>query len=462
MTNNLFYKKSIKEIHKDIINGQLSPIDIANACVENVTALDPKYLAFESFDENILMDQAKESQKRLKSSSTLKPLESIPVGVKDIYNTFDFKTQMGSPLWKDFTPGNDARVVHYIKEAGGVIPGKTVTAEFAVHTLDKTLNPYDLTKTPGTSSSGSAVAIALGMVPVALGTQTAGSIIRPASFCGVYGCKPSFGLLPRTGMLKTTDSLDTLGFFTSKLEDLRTVFDVVRVHGCNFPYSHKALSDKSRQNKPNSRPWKIAFVKTHTWDDAFDYAKESILKYVSKLSNDKNIEVQEIEIPTQMTNSHYIHETIYNKTLSYYFKEEFKKSELVSPIMNELIRLGNAISVENYCEALKEQSTLIGLMDNMLTNYDAIISLSTAGEAPDRDKVENRDPALMWTLTHLPVVNVPMFKSPNGLPFGFQLASRKYNDYLLFNLLDYLKESKLIPDGCSSPFEAVDNNKCLV
>lgn len=453
MVNTLFFDKSIEQMHKELVTGSLTPFDVANACMENVKELDNKYFAFECFDEEILLNQVKQSAENIKSGETLHPLEAMPIGIKDIYNTCEFKTQMGSPLWKDFTPGNDARVVYYLREAGAIIPGKTVTAEFAVHTLNQTLNPHDVTKTPGTSSSGSAVAVALGMVPAALGTQTAGSIVRPASFCGIYGCKPSFGLLPRTGMLKTTDSLDTLGFFTSKVEDLRTLFDTVRVHGCNFPFSHKALNDVNRQTKPDSRPWKIAFVKTYTWNDAFDYAKESILNYVEKLSNNKNIQIETIDLPREMDECHIVHETIYNKTLSYYFKNEYANAELVSPIMKELIEEGMKLSVEQYHKALERQNELSHIMDDLLSNYDAIISLSTAGEAPQRNVLENRDPALMWTLTHLPVVSVPMFKSPSGLPFGFQLASRKYNDYLLFNLLDFLKEEKLIPEGCSNIFE---------
>lgn len=454
LSNSLFYDKSIKEIHNDLENGKISPVEIANACIENVKEYDRKYFAFECFDEKILLEQSKIAEKKLLNKEKLRPLEAIPVGIKDIYNSKDFKTQMGSSLWKDFTPGNDARVVHYIKEAGGIIPGKTVTAEFAVHTLNQTLNPHDVTKTPGTSSSGSAVAVALGMVPAALGTQTAGSIVRPASFCGIYGCKPSFGLLPRTGMLKTTDSLDTLGFFTSKVEDLRTLFDTVRVHGCNFPISHKALSDKNRQNKPESRPWKIAFVKTYTWDKAFDYAKDSILEYVNKLSTNKNIQIDAIELPSEMNECHSVHETIYNKTLSYYFKNEYANAELVSPLMQELIESGMKITVDNYHKALERQNKLCKIIDDLLSEYDAIISLSTAGEAPDRNILEKRDPALIWTLAHLPVISVPKFKSPSNLPFGFQLVARKYNDYLLFNLLDFLKTDNLIPNGCSSIFNS--------
>ena len=160
----------------------------------------------------------------------------VPFGVKDIFNTIDLKTEMGSETWKDHNAGNDARVVSVLRHQGYTPIGKTVTAEFAVHHLNKTKNPHSIDKTPGTSSSGSAVAVATGMVPFALGTQTAGSIIRPASFCGVWGMKPSFGLIPRTGSLKTTDSLDTIGFLSSYGTDMREILNLLRVKGPNYPF----------------------------------------------------------------------------------------------------------------------------------------------------------------------------------------------------------------------------------
>ncbi len=168
-------------------------------------------------------------------------LLGIPVGIKDIFNTIDMPTCMGSPLWKGFTPGNDARVVHNIKFQGGIIAGKTVTAEFAVHSPNETRNPRDVNYSPGTSSSGSAASVASGMIPLAIGTQTAGSIIRPASYCGIYGFKPSFGTLPRTGMLKTTDSLDCVGLFATNIDDCKLLFEVMRVKGLDYPYVHQYL-----------------------------------------------------------------------------------------------------------------------------------------------------------------------------------------------------------------------------
>ncbi|HMS32645.1 MAG TPA: amidase [Ignavibacteria bacterium] len=444
---NIFLEQSIREITEKISNGKITPLEIARQCIDRIEKYNEKYKVWVCYDKEVLFQQAVKITERLENGGSIRALEGIPCGIKDIFNTYDFPTQMGSPLWNGFMSGNDSRVVYYLKQAGAVVPGKTDTAEFAVHAIGNCLNPHDITKTPGTSSSGSSVAVSLGMVPLSIGTQTAGSIVRPASFCGVYGCKPSFGLLPRTGMLKTTDSLDTIGFFTSMYEDLERVFDIVRVHGSNYPISNDALNDKDRQNKPADRPWKIAFMKTYTWEHAFDYAKDAIVNFVNKLSGSKDIQIDEVELPEDIKYAHSVHEKIYDKTLAYYFQEEFKKPEHVSSIMNEILNRGNLITVEEYHQSLKDQEKIVLSMDNFFDVYDIIVSLSTAGEAPDRNETEKPDPSLIWTLSHLPVISAPAFVSPDGLPFGVQFAARKYNDLLLFRFLDKIYEEGLIPKG---------------
>lgn len=447
LNQNVFLRSGIKDILDKLSARELTPKEIAEQTIQRILEFNDKYKVWVCFDEKTLFDQAQKASDRLDNGHALRILEGIPVGVKDIFNTYDFPTQMGSPLWKGFTAGNDARVVYYLKEAGAIIPGKTDTAEFAVHAIGNCLNPHDVTRTPGTSSSGSAVSVALGMVPAAIGTQTAGSIVRPASFCGVYGCKPSFGLIPRTGMLKTTDSLDTIGFFTSKYEDLQRLFEVLRVHGSNYPLSDNALNDETRQNKTPGKPWKIAFAKTHTWENAFDYAKESITAFVNKVSELDDTVVEIAELPESVKHSHIVHQTIYDKTLSYYFQEELQNPELISPVMNEIFIRGRKISVEQYHKALRDQEVITKAMDAFFQKYDVLISLSTAGEAPPREETERPDPSLIWTLAHLPVISAPAFISPGGLPFGVQFAARKYNDKLLFRFTDYLRKSGLIPEG---------------
>ena len=436
---------SIATIIASYNNGSLTPTDVANHCIAAVKSHESSMHAWECFDSQRLLNQAGEATQKLQSGAVPRALEGLPVGVKDIFNTADFPTQMGSPLWKGFTPGNDARVLYDMKRLGAIVPGKTVTAEFAVHSLGVTLNPHAADRTPGTSSSGSAVAVATGMVPVALGTQTAGSVIRPASFCGVWGCKPSFGLVPRTGMLKTTDSLDSVGFFVNHAADLLPVFDAIRVHGRNFPLSDAALSDTARQASPQQRPWRVAIAKPHIWEHVPSYANEAFNAWCAKLAANSRFELVDATLPAPMAGAHTVHETIYNKALAYYFKEEFKRAELISPVMNRLISAGQGVSVAEYEAALEEQVGLARLMEKFFAGdvtasansagYDVMLTLSTAGEAPLRSVEEAPDSALMWTLTHLPAISAPVFSSPDSLPFGLQLVARRYNDPLLFRFI---------------------------
>jgi Asp-tRNA(Asn)/Glu-tRNA(Gln) amidotransferase A subunit family amidase len=442
----MFLRYSIADIHRLYEDGSLDPISIAEECIARVDQFNLKYHAWVNFDADSLRRRAREAKAFLELKKPLRALEGIPIGVKDVFNTSEFTTEMGSEIWKGFTPGNDARVVYYLKNAGGLIAGKTVTAEFAVHALNETLNPHNVDVTPGTSSSGSAVAVCLGMVPVTLGTQTGASILRPASFCGVYGFKPSFGLLPRTGSLKTTDSLDTVGFFVANPNDLKRVFDLLRVHGPNFPISYKALKDLARQTKLNNRPWNIAIVKTHTWALAPAYAQKSFLEFAHKLDNVDGVKVTELTLPLEFERTHEIHATIYDKSLSYYFAEEQRQRERISFMMTEMIERGNKISSEKFYHSLQIQEQLISSMDSIMLKYDACICLSTSGEAPKRNVMELPDSSLMWTLMHLPALNAPVFVSPSGLPYGLQIISRKYNDYLLLNLIEYLVDRGFLPN----------------
>ena len=443
-----FYDASIKTLVRAMAEGRIAPGEIAQACVGSFEKHDGWLRAFEVFDADLLRVGAGECEARLAAGRRLRMLEAMPVGVKDIYNTVDFPTQMGSVLWDGFTPGNDARLVYNLKDAGALVPGKTVTAELAVHSLPegKTVNPHARDRTPGTSSSGSAAAVSMGMIPAALGSQTAASITRPASFCGVYGMKPSFGLLPRTGVLKTTDSLDSLGFFSVWYEDLQLLFEALRAKGENFPLSNAALGDQARQAAPQGRPWRVALVKTHTWDHAPDYAREAFLGWAGALGKEQDMEVHEIVLPEPLEQSHEIHATIYNCTLAYYFAEEYKKAEFVSPVLQRMIQSGYDIGPKRYHAALARQEELCEDMDSLLGGYDAMVSLSTAGEAPGREVEELPDPGLMWTLTHLPVIGAPVFRSPGGLPFGLQIVARRYNDYRLFRFADELVKRGLIPE----------------
>lgn len=442
MSDSLFLNNSIVDIHEALRKKLLQPIDIARECINQVSK--DKLKAWASFDPDLLISKFEKIKIINPDRKTMRSLEAIPVGVKDIFNTVEYPTRMGSQLWKNITPGNDARALYNIERVGAVIAGKTVTGEFAVHALGKTLHPYDASRNPGTSSSGSAVAVATGMVPVAVGTQADAGIIRPASYCGIYGCKPSFGLIPRNGMLTTTDSLDTVGFFTVFAKDLRRVFDALRIYGPNYPISHALLNDSARQNKPADRPWKVALVKPHVWKYCDSYAQDSLLRWAKQLDGAPDVEVIELELPEEMNRTHEIHATIYDCCLAYYF-EKFEL-ELVSPTIIDLVKHGNEITLDQFITALQEQKSLCCEMDDFFSTCDIFITLSAAGQAPLREETEPPDSALMWTMTHLPVVSAPAFTSPNGLPFGLQIVARRYNDYLLFNFISYLLSQGMLLD----------------
>lgn len=427
--------------------GEITAENLLADSLQQIERLDDRVHAWVYLSAETAFSKSREIDEKRKAGLHLGPLAGIPVGIKDIFNTLEMPTQMGSPLWKDFTPGNDARVVHSLRMADVVIPGKTVTAEFAVHAPGPTGNPHNPKYMPGTSSSGSAAAVAAYMVPLALGTQTAGSIMRPASYCGVYGFKPSFGLLPRTGMLKTTDSLDTVGFFARTVEDLSLMFEVIRVHGRDYPISNAALNDLSRQTKTN-RPWKIVLIKGPKWDDAEEYARQALYQYANQIRREQEIEICEIDLPEEFNNAHRIHSTIYDKTLAYYFKEEFQQHTLISPVMYEIIARGNEISLEQYKSALRKQDQLSYQFDELMKSYDALLTLTTGGAAlKGLENVDRPDTCLIWTLCGAPTINLPVFSNSERMPFGAQIVGRRYNDYLLLNLARFLRERELIPDG---------------
>ena len=435
------YRLTAVEALRYIQAGVLTTEALAKTCVDRILELEPSLNAWAWLRTEQALSEATEIDTARRLGKPLGPLAGIPIGIKDIFNTADMPTQMGSPIWAGYTPGNDARVVASLRKAGGILMGKTVTAEFAVHVQSGTIgfpatrNPHHPEHSPGTSSSGSAAAVAAGMVPVSIGSQTAGSIIRPASYCGVYGFKPSFGLIPRTGILKTTDTLDTVGFFARGVEDLRLLLELTRVQGENYPPA-RTVDDPSRR-KPEHRPWRVAVVKGPKWSDAEPYAQQALLRFASELAAKEGVAIEETEPPPGIVQSHRIHETIYNKALSYYFKQEFQKKPLLSPTLQQMIIEGQKTSVEEYRRALLQQAELSLQMDRWFEQGpDILLTLSTGGEAPKIDVNDRPDNCLIWTLCGLPSINLPVFTGPAGLPFGAQLVARRYNDLALLDFAE--------------------------
>lgn len=441
--NSDFFTLNVTDSVQAIYKRDITATELANSCINRYKDIEPKVHAWVYFSEDMILQQAENIDKNFSKKKSKLSLAGIPVGIKDIFNTSNMPTCMGSSIWKDFMPGNDARVVTNLRREGANIFGKTVTAEFAVHEPGPTLNPYNTKHIAGTSSTGSAVAVATGMVPATIGSQTAGSTIRPASYSGVYGYKPSFGCIPRTGALKTLDTLDHVTCFTRSVCDLPLMFDAMRVKGMNYPYIYDYFDLNKVKEKST---WKVAFVKTSVWSNIEAYAKEKIDLWIKTLA-EINIKVSFVELPKEFDQSHDVHHAIYNKALSYYFREEYDTSpNRVSNIMKSMIEEGKKINLNYYKECLDKQNQLSAQLESFLSDYDILISPSTSGEAPRLGEEEKADPCLIWTLCRVPSVHVPLFKGPNNLPFGLQCISKRYDDYLLFRFLNFLREKEAIVD----------------
>jgi len=432
---------SAAEIARRVNLGELSAEAVIRATFERIAETESRIRAWVALDLEHALTQAREIDSKILRGEFGGGLAGVPIGVKDVINTVVLPTRMGSKLWAGHYAGNDARIVAHLKWEGGIVAGKTETAEFAVHEPGPTRNPHDLARTPGTSSSGSAAAVAVGAVPVALGTQTAGSLIRPASFCGIYAFKPTFGWLPRTGVLKTTDTLDQLGFMARYPGDLRTLFEMGRVKGRDHVLKEERLAGFERRKR-----WRVGLCKTHLWSHVPVYARDEFERFSVALASN-GVDVVSVDLPPDFKQAHEIHGQIYNSDLSYYFKHEAAcDPESLSVQLREIIRLGGLVSPDQYKTALDRQKSLVSQFETFTLDakLDAVISLSSNGEAPTEEPIPFADPCAIYTMCGVPTIGLPVCTAPSGLPFGIQLSGRKYSDRVLLDLVDHLTDRELL------------------
>ena len=408
--------------------------------IEQFSILNEEYKFCSSFDEGYVYQQLDELfiNKRKKFSF-------IPFGVKDIFNTKVLPTEMGSEIWKGFHAGNNARIVDEIIHAGGIVFCKTTTAEFAVHYFDNntTINPHNKNHITGTSSAGSAVAVSCGAIPIALATQTAGSIIRPASFCGVFGFKPSFGALDRTGVLKTNDTLDTIGFIGADLDIIFKTFIELYQNTNDYPMSRLYAENykKDSSKKLNILIIDDNFKEFTNYESYIHNSFEQVTRIISKKNNIINVDKGELEFLNEI---HKSHKTIYDKSLSYYFLEESKVHEKISDVMTDIISRGKAYSEENYIQELKNQIAFTRKFNEILNKYniDYIVTPSTASCAPLIGEREKDDTSLIWTYFGMPSVSLPIFMNDKlGLPYGLQVVAPRYNDFRLLKFANDIYKS---------------------
>ena len=409
--------------------GQISAAEYVQAFIDRIEQYDTSIQCWKVTDPDSALLRAKAIDDARTRGEPIKQVSGVPLAVKDIFNTYDFPTSMGSPIMDGYTPGNDARVVSNFRLEDGIVLGKTVTAEFAVHQPGPTINPHNPERTPGTSSSGSAVAIATRMAPLALASQTAGSIIRPASYCGVFGFKPSFGLIPRTAMLKTTDTLDTVGFMARSTEDLALMFETTRVRGHNYPVSEAGLALPTNRNMTGTN-WRVGVLRHAIRDHESSATRAAFESVVDNLAN-AGCEIIDVHLPSEFDETWQVHEHIYCRALAYYFKIEWDGApDLFSPAMQEMIRQGLEVSPETYLQDIERQRVISTLFNKISSEWDVLIVPATADEAPAAQSLDDLpDSCLVWTTVGAPVLGIPGLRGRTSLPVGIQIVGRRFSDY---------------------------------
>ena len=407
---------SVRAAAREIAARRLGAQDYARAWLERIAAREPEIGAWHHFDPG----QALEAARRCDNEPPRGPLHGIPVAVKDLIDTADMPTGYGSPIYRDHRPAADAACVALARAAGAIVFGKTVTTEFAAFFPGKTANPHNPAHTPGGSSSGSAAAVAAGMAPLAFGTQTAGSIIRPAAYCGVVGYKPSFGLVARAGVKALADSLDTIGCMARNVEDAAFFIGALT--------DRRALRDVSAPGAAPLPPH-LGFCPTAMWDEAepatiaaLDRARGALLAAGAR--------IDDVAVPDEHRGLAEAQNTIMSYEMTGELADErIRHGAQVSPRLAQLFDHGMTIAADAYDAAVSEAHAARLRLGEFFGSCAAIVVPAAPAEAPEGhaytgDPVFNR----MWTLLGTPAVTIPVGTGPNGLPVGIQLVGRIGDD----------------------------------
>lgn len=416
------------EVREHLLSGQETVEEFTVKLGRFVDAADVQVKAFAHRDDRVVALQAEHLHRERMTGHLPGPLYGVPVAVKDIIDTVDFPTEYGSSIHSGRYAVSDATVVSRLRAAGAVIFGKTVTTEFATTEPGLTRNPHNTAHTPGGSSSGSAAAVAAGMVPVAIGTQTNGSVIRPASFCGVFAFKPSRGLIPRTGVLDQSPSLDEVGVFARNIEDLAKVAEIIAGDdghdAATARQSPRRLFDVAVSDPP-LQP-KFCFVKTPWWDQVDPEAREAYEAFVDHMGDC----VTHLSLPDIVRNVAPWLATINESELAFCLQKEWNHSRaLLSEPLQARIEKSMNIPVTDYLAAKDRQSHVMSAFDEFFASYDAILCPAALGTAP-LGLASTGNPIMQtaWSFAGLPSMNLPLMTLSNGLPLGVQSVGSYQND----------------------------------
>lgn len=419
------HKLSATEARALLLKREISSEDLVRSCLDHIEQREPDVAAWEYLDPGLAIMQARARDRAAKEGQSDGLLAGIPVGIKDICDTADMPTAYGSRARLGHRPAIDAVCVAHTRAAGGVILGKTVTTEFAGRYPGKTSNPHDPRRTPGGSSSGSAAAVADHMVPLAIGTQTGGSVLRPASFCGVFGYKPTFGHLSFEGVHHGAESFDTLGCMARSLDDIRLYRDVL-------------MGFAARSRAPRIRAaLRIGLCRTAKWEEAEASTRTLIEEAATRLGG-AGVTVDEFVLPPEFSEIYDLTAKLFAVEYSRAVTPELLQApDNMSRAVMTMFKNAAAITPEVYMQGLARLDELRVAINPLIEPYDVILTPSAGGEAPVGH--ESTGPVtftIVWQALNLPSITLPALQGPNGLPVGLQLVGKRHRDLDLLDVAD--------------------------
>ncbi len=434
------YKLSATEALALLNAGKLTSVALVKSCLAQITATDEAIGAWAYLDPEAALAQASECDRIRKAGLATGPLHGIPVGLKDIIDTADMPTACGTAIFADRQTSQDARLVELLRDAGAVIMGKTVTTELAFVHPNETRNPHNPEHSPGGSSSGSAAAVAAHHVPLAIGTQTNGSVIRPASFCGTFGFKPTRGVISRTGLLQTSKSLDQVGCFGRTLLDVALLTDAIAGYDgrdiTSFARPRPAMAQGAAQTAPV--PPALVWFDLPFNDRLSEAAREGMDTVLDILGP----RVTRMKPADSLSNLVAVQARIHEYEICKQQAEVFEtRWDDISDTLKAVITRARQITLAEYEDALAVKTSAEAFFHDFFTEYDAIVAPAAAGEAPRFDAGDTGDPIFctLWTLAGLPCVTLPLLVGETGLPIGVQVIGPREKDDRLLRTAHWLQ-----------------------
>jgi Asp-tRNA(Asn)/Glu-tRNA(Gln) amidotransferase A subunit family amidase len=421
--------------------GALSSEQLVEACLARIREVDAQVQAWTFLDPDYALTQARALDELRLSGQAIGPLHGVPVGIKDIFDTADMPTENGSVIHAGRTPSRDATAVSRLRAAGAVIMGKTVTTEFAYFSPGKTRNPHNPEHTPGGSSSGSAAAVGSGMVPLALGSQTNGSTIRPAAYCGIIGFKPTHGFISRHRVSPLSRTLDHVGLFARTIDDIALLAEQLVGYDEADPDTRRRASipyAAIAREEPPLAPM-FALVKTPMWERADEDTREGFAELAAHLDE----RVEEVELFPSAVEAWELHQLIMSAEMAVNLDREYNGArEQLSEKLRKQIEQGREVAAFDYQRALARIAPIRESFAELFQQrYDAILTPSAPGPAP-RGLDSTGDPSFctLWTLCGMPAISVPLMQAKNGLPIGVQLVGPRGGDARLLRTARWLME----------------------